>query len=121
MECQSSTTADLKSEGQMSTRSGVDKDTVMISGLGDDDNGLEINGQHAVPSTHQVDKLLILPCKFEDSNQIIDVGQFTDHSSPIRHVNDVILNRASYPKTIEGCRKVIDELHHSLKTSFNHR
>jgi len=114
MECQSSTTADSRSEGQ--TLSGVDEDTVMISGLGDEDNGLEINGQHAVPSQHQVDKLLILPCEFEDSNQIIDVELFTDRSSPISHVNDVTLKRASDPNSIEGYREVIDEQHRSLKT-----
>jgi len=46
----------------------------------DNDKGPELTGQHPVSSTHQVDKLLILPCEFEDSNQIIDVELFTERS-----------------------------------------
>jgi len=106
----------------MSTRSGVDEDTVLISGVVDKTRaGQELDGQHPGSSTHQEDKPLILPCKLEDTtdvnatkaiNQIIDVELFTDHSSPISLVNDVKLNRTSYPMTIEGCIKVIDELRH---------
>jgi len=109
----------IAGSGQMSAQTGVDEDTVMIYGSGVDENGLEIDGQHAVPSKHQVDKLLILPREFEDSNQIIDVKLFTDRSSPISPVNDVTLKRASDPNSIEGYRKVIDEQNRSLKTSFN--
>jgi len=88
----------------------------MIAGSGVDENGLTGDGQHAVPSRHQVDKFQILPCEFEDSNQIIDVELFTDRSSPISHVDDVTLNRSSDPNSIGGYREVIDELHISLKT-----
>jgi len=66
----------------------------------DNDNVPVLTGQYPVSSTHQVDKLLILPCEFEDSNQIIDVELLTERS-------------------IEGSREVIDELHNSLKTSVN--
>jgi len=105
----------------MSTRSGVDEDTVLISGVFDKTRaGHELNGQQ-MSSERQVDKPLILSCEFKDTtdvnattaiNQIIDVELFTDHSSPISLVNDVKLNRTSYPMTIEGCIKVIDELRH---------
>jgi len=40
---------------------------------------------------------------------------FLEHSSLISYENDVILGRASYPETIEGCIQVIDELRHAEK------
>jgi len=94
-----------------------------------DDFGQETNIQHPVSSKRQVDKPLILSRELDVIAELdIDVNDesiiddlFTKHSSSIIYENDVMLDRASYPDTIEGCIKVIDELRHAEKTSFNYR
>jgi len=88
-----------------------------------DDNGQETNGQHPVSSKQQVDKPLTLSRELDDTAEFdIDVNDesiidelFTEHSSCIIYENDVMLDSASYPDTIEGCIKVIDELRHVEK------
>jgi len=88
-----------------------------------DDNGQEINGQHPVSSKQQVDKSLILSRELDDTAELdIDVNDeslidelFTELPSSIRYENDVMLDRESYPETIEGCIQVINELRQAQK------
>jgi len=88
----------------------------------------EKNGQHPVSSKKQVGELLIVPSEFDDTaelnidvidattvNQSIDDELFIEQSLPSSYANDVIIDRASYPDTIKGCIKVIDELRHAQK------
>jgi len=102
----------------------VDEEQTII----DKDIDQELNGQHPVSSGQQVDKPLILSCEFKDTTeiktdvnvttaiiQITDDKIFFDHSLSIGHENEVTLHRASYPQTIEGCIKVIDELRQTEK------
>jgi len=46
-------------------------------------------------------------------NQSIIDKLFTEHSSSTIYENDVMLDKASYPETIEGCIQVINELRHA--------
>jgi len=87
-------------------------------------NGQETNGS----AKQQVDKPLILPCEFDVTaeilidvigsttiNQIIDDELFSEQSSSNSYANNVRLDRTSYPETIEGCLKIIDELRQEKK------
>jgi len=87
-----------------------------------DGNGQESNGQHPVSSKQQVDKPLILSSELDDTAELdIDFNDesiidelFSEHSLSIICENDVMLNRASYPETIEGCIQVINKLCHAV-------
>jgi len=94
----------------------------------------ETNEQHPVSSKQQVDKLLIVSNKIDDADRLnFDVKDVTtiiqsiddellfEHSSSTSCKNDVILDRASYPDTLEKCIQIIDELRHEKKTPFNYR
>jgi len=97
----------------------VEKEQTVIN----DEDGLESNGQHPVSSKQQVDKPLILSRELDDTAELdIDVNNesiidelFTELSSSIINENDVMLDRASYPETIEGRIQIIDELRQAQK------
>jgi len=156
MDYKSATTADSKSGMRMITRSAVDENTALFSGLTDktrakaivalsgdiagssqseacageegqtvinEDNGQETNGQHPVSSKQQVGEPLFESSEFDDTaelniddtavttiNNIFVNELFPEHSSSISYENDVMLDKASYPETIEGCIQVIVEL-----------
>jgi len=102
----------------------VEEEQTFIDKEGDQ----ETNGQYPVSSKQQVDKLLIVFNELDDTAQLnIDVKDlttifqsivdelFSEQSSSISYENDVLLKRASYPETIEGCIQVINELRHAQK------
>jgi len=88
----------------------------------------ETHGQHPVSSKQQVGELLIVSSKLDDTAELnIDVNEvttlnqsivdelYTEQSSSISYENYVILDRASYPETIQGCIQVINEPCHAEK------
>jgi len=88
----------------------------------------QLKGQHPVSSKQQVDELLIVSKKLDDTAELnIDVNDvttinqsivdelFSEQFSSISYKNDVLLDRASYPETIEGCIQVIHNLCHAEK------
>jgi len=96
-------------------------------------DGCPVEGEQTVinkeiSSEQQVEKLLIASNEFDDTTklindandvattkQIINDAQFGEHSSSINYESVVILNRTSYPNTIEGCIDVINKLRQSEK------
>jgi len=128
MEGKSSTTVDSMPGMSRMTRSTVlsqsdvytvEEEQTIIK----DDNCQETNRQHPVSSKQQVDKPIILSRELDDTAELdIDVNYesiidelFTEHSSSIIYENDVMLNKATYPETIEGCIQVINELRQAQK------
>jgi len=91
--------------------SAVEKKQTVIN----EENDQETNGKHQVSSKQQVGELLIVSSELDetaelniDANDVTTTIQnivddlFTIQSSTISYKNDVILDRASYPETIEG-------------------
>jgi len=91
----------------------------------DEDNFQEAKGQHPVSSKQKVGKTLLDFIEFDDTaelnindtaeitiNKHVVTKLFPDHSSSIIHEADIsnVLDKTSYPYTLEGCKIVIDEL-----------
>jgi len=103
----------------------VEKEQTVIN----DEDDQETDGQLPVSSKQQVGEPLFVSSKFDDTaelnfdaddfttiDQSIVDEVFTEHSSSISYKDDVTQDRASYPKTMDGCIQVINELRHAVKT-----
>jgi len=79
-----------------------------------------------ISSRQQVGELMILSNELKDTaalnidiNDVTTINQsivdelFSEQSSSISYENDVILDKASYPETIDGCIQVIHDLRHA--------
>jgi len=155
----------------MITRSAVDKNTVLFSGLTDktrakaivalsgdiagssqsdvgaveagkaiinEDECQETNGQHPVSSKQQVDEPLFEFIEFDDTAELKigeplfefiefdDTAESTSNKSVVNELFpehffisvDVMIDKASYPKTIEGCIQVIVKLRHAAEALY---